>query len=570
MQYPFPAWVLGAEVLVTVLALFVLGSIRYRLDKNALTYGAGLIVAGSFLGSWWPQSLLRQDWLTHGPTALLPFIRTHLLTLHGLEDLFHADTMLFILGLTFFVACIAQTRLLESASFFILRKTDGALVPTFAILATGVSLASGVLDGVSMIGLMIRTLVIILYLGRVQGSSMIFAVLISTLITTVCGAWLAYGEPPNLIMKSNLFPHLTDAFFLKYCAPIAIGALGVVLWNTRQKLKGKRIVLDQLDLVDQFTADVSFLQARRHGEVWSAHDVVAHHAEDLRKHHGQLLQSLGKGDSLGEALVKAGVPREKRIQLLGEYVSEELAAALDDHYLAHVAGKPERVASEKKIDKALHQTQVQRLKAQKIGLLAFIPFIGLLVAHGINHKIPLFFASFGGFIVALWAVQPYKRIRQLALHEAAIEFKEYFFLLPLFFSITLLRKSGFFDSMAHGLESMITHLGPLPVAWGQFWGATILSALLDNNVVADFASNMLHHLDIGLIWLFSMAQIAGYALGGCWTHIGSAQSVVAYAFVQKEIDPHYTPLEWIKAMTGVVLQISVVSMAIISLIHLLY
>ena len=36
--------------------------------------------------------------------------------------------------------------------------------------------------------------------------------------------------------------------------------------------------------------------------------------------------------------------------------------------------------------------------------------------------------------------------------------------------------------------------------------------------------------------LFAMAQIAGYALGGCWTHIGCAQSVVAYAFIQRDVD----------------------------------
>ncbi|HMZ27833.1 MAG TPA: hypothetical protein PLM37_10995, partial [Elusimicrobiota bacterium] len=44
---------------------------------------------------------------------------------------------------------------------------------------------------------------------------------------------------------------------------------------------------------------------------------------------------------------------------------------------------------------------------------------------------------------------------------------------------------------------------------------------------------------------------------GCWTHVGSAQSVVAYAFIQKEIDPRYTPFQWIKAMTPVILEIAV-------------
>jgi Na+/H+ antiporter NhaD/arsenite permease-like protein len=55
-----------------------------------------------------------------------------------------------------------------------------------------------------------------------------------------------------------------------------------------------------------------------------------------------------------------------------------------------------------------------------------------------------------------------------------------------------------------------------------------------------------------------MAQIAGYALGGCWTHIGSAQSVVAYAFIQRDIDTQYTPMQWIREMTPVILEMLVV------------
>ena len=51
-----------------------------------------------------------------------------------------------------------------------------------------------------------------------------------------------------------------------------------------------------------------------------------------------------------------------------------------------------------------------------------------------------------------------------------------------------------------------------------------------------------------------MAQIAGYALGGCLTHIGSAQSVVAYAFIQRDVDANCTPLQWIKEMTPVILE----------------
>ena len=98
---------------------------------------------------------------------------------------------------------------------------------------------------------------------------------------------------------------------------------------------------------------------------------------------------------------------------------------------------------------------------------------------------------------------------------------EYYFLFPLFFSITLLTKAGFFDSLQSLIQLGIETLGHGHVAFAQFLGCTFLSAILDNNVVADFASRALHGLDISILHLFAMAQIAGYALGGCWTHIGS-------------------------------------------------
>ena len=60
-----------------------------------------------------------------------------------------------------------------------------------------------------------------------------------------------------------------------------------------------------------------------------------------------------------------------------------------------------------------------------------------------------------------------------------------------------------------------------------------------------------------------MAQIAGYAAGGCWTHIGSAQSVVAFAFIRKEIDVKFTPFDWIKSMTPIVLEIFILMTLVI-------
>ena len=95
-----------------------------------------------------------------------------------------------------------------------------------------------------MIGLTIRTLVIIMLLAAAPTAAIRYAVMVCTAVTTVCGIWLAYGEPPNLIMKANLDPYIDNAFFLRYCAPIAIASYLVVRMGTavaqRLELPGQR------------------------------------------------------------------------------------------------------------------------------------------------------------------------------------------------------------------------------------------------------------------------------------------------------------------------------------------
>ena len=45
--------------------------------------------------------------------------------------------------------------------------------------------------------------------------------------------------------------------------------------------------------------------------------------------------------------------------------------------------------------------------------------------------------------------------------------------------------------------------------------------------------------------------------------IGCAQSVVAYAFIQRDLDAGYTPMQWIKEMTPVIIQILVLMAVLI-------
>jgi Na+/H+ antiporter NhaD/arsenite permease-like protein len=509
-------------------------------------------------GSSWHQEIAMQGWQS--------WARQHVLSFHGLDDLIHADTMLFILGLTYFVAVIAQTRLLEGLTFSLLRRFRGAVLPTVISVTAVVAFSSGILDGVSMIGLTIRTLVIIMLLAAAPTPAIRYAVMVCTTVTTICGIWLAYGEPPNLIMKANLHPYLDNAFFLRYCTPAAIASYLVIAWELRKRLHGERIDLESMDVIDANAEDVRFLQAMRHGEVLTPIELIEKHQSELGEKSEAILERLRGGESLGIALVHEKIPEKLRKKLLGHFVSDELGDALDHHYVLDAANDHSgALAAERVIDDAIASSARRRRMAQKIGASALVPFIAMLVWHGIDHGVPLFLASFAGFIVALLGIINIPKMRTLALREAKHEFAEYYFLFPLFLSITLLTTAGFFDQLQALIERGIAALGVAHVAFAQFLGCTFLSAILDNNVVADFASRALHRMDVAVLHLFAMAQIAGYALGGCWTHIGSAQSVVAYAFIQRDVDETYTPVQWIKEMTPIILKVLV---AITALIYL--
>jgi Na+/H+ antiporter NhaD/arsenite permease-like protein len=393
-----------------------------------------------------------------------------------------------------------------------------------------------------------------------------YAVMVCTTVTTVCGIWLAYGEPPNLIMKANLHPYLDNAFFLRYCAPAAFAAYLVIAWELRKRLGGEHIDLENMDVINAHAQDVRFLQAARHGDVLTPIELIENHERELGEKTEAVVARLRAGESVGIALVRENLPEALRKKLLGHFVGEGPAEALDRHYVLNAAGDHAgALAAERSVDEAIAVAAPRRRRAQQFGALALAPFIGMLIWHGIDHNVPLFLASFTGFFVALLGIFNVPKMRALALREARHEFSEYYFLFPLFLSITFLTKAGFFDQLQAVIHQGVEALGIAHVAFAQFLGSTFLSAILDNNVVADFASRALHRLDISVLHLFALAQIAGYALGGCWTHIGSAQSVVAYAFIKRDVDEAYTPVEWIKEMTPIILKMLVTITALIYL-----
>jgi Na+/H+ antiporter NhaD/arsenite permease-like protein len=468
--------------------------------------------------------------------------------------------MLFILGLTFFVSVIAQTRLLEGITFFLLRRYQGAILPTVIAVTAVVAVASGILDGVSMIGLTIRTLVIILMLAAAPTDAIRYAVMVCTAVTTICGIWLAYGEPPNLIMKANLHPYLDNAFFLRYCAPAAVASYLVIALQLRKKLGGQRVNLETMDVIDANAEDVRFLQATRHGEVITPVELVESHAADLGDKTEPVSERLRHGESLGIALVHESVPEITRKKLLGHFVSEDLADALDRHYLLTRRPPPSALEAES-VDETPALGRSRQL-AQRIGALALSRssrcsscMASTMRYHYSWRRLPVSSSRY-------WALSILPRCAP-ALREAKQEYAD--IISFRYSSITLLTKAGFFDQLQSLIQRGIETVGHGHVAFAQFMGCTFLSAILDNNVVADFASRALHGLDISILHLFAFAQIAGYALGGCWTHIGCAQSVVAFAFIQRDVDEHYTPIRWIKEMTPVIIKIFVLLTVIIYL-----
>jgi Na+/H+ antiporter NhaD/arsenite permease-like protein len=408
--------------------------------------------------------------------------------------------------------------------------------------------------------------VIVLMLAATPVAAIRYAVMLCTTVTTICGVFSAYGEPPNLIMRANLAPHLGNDFFLYYCGPVAVVAYLVVAWQLRRQLRGRRIDLAAMDVIDANVADVRFLQATRHGEVLTPVELIEGHAAELGPAGPRLLARIRGGESVGIALVHEDVPEPIRRQLLGHFVSEELASALDRHYVLDAVGDHEGAArAARAVDRAVDDLGVRRRNAQRFGGLAIIPFAVMLILHGVEPRVPLFVASFAGFLFALPAIADIPRMRALAWREARTEYAEYYFLFPLFVSISLLTAAGFFDSIAMAVQHGIAALGPSHVALAQFLGSTTLSAILDNNIVADFASRGLPRLELTVLHLFAMAQIAGYALGGCWTHIGSAQSVVAYAFIRRDIDDRYTPVGWIRDITPAIVRMLAAITAVIYL-----
>jgi Na+/H+ antiporter NhaD/arsenite permease-like protein len=545
------------ELFLTIGALFLFGSIRYRISNNALTYGALLIIFATF----YPHSSIQKEINSGGLGPFLYHTTPHLFSLSYMEKLLHADTMLFILGLTFFVSVIAQTRMLEAISMRILRFTHGQVFKTVAIIITLVAIASGIMDGVSMIGLTIRVLVFILIMAKIDSIHVEYIVMISVIVTTVCGIWMAYGEPPNLIIKSNL--GLPDSFFLLYTMPLAVVTLILVVVSLYRRLAHVLIPMNELDLLERHIADIRFYQVQRMGKMIEP-DLALHAYDDRLGDKREAVWALyHEGHYPIEAMILAGIDPAMVLSWIEAFLGPQWGEPLYAYYLSRSEGT---LGGDSLKPVAAHLTTIerQRKRAAFWSQIAFIPFIALLVLHAASHTIPLFLSSAVGFFVAAIGMLPYPQIKRRMFHDAVHEYKEYLFLFPLFLSISMLAAVGFFDVLKGGVTEGVALIGVIPVAEIQFILSALLSAVLDNNVVADFASRAI----VGMpdLFLFAAAQIAGYATGGGLTHIGSAQSVIAYAYILRHINRDFTPFLWVRAVWKLIGVITLVLMGVLYLI----
>jgi Na+/H+ antiporter NhaD/arsenite permease-like protein len=453
----------------------------------------------------------------------------------------------------------------------VLRIFEGRVLATVLVIGGVVSLASGILDGVSMIGLTIRVLIIILVMAKLDDRGITFIIMASVILTTVCGMWLAYGEPPNLIMKSNL--GLPDSFFLKYAMPMAAVSFLIVSYFIYRRLRGVVIPLQELDVLETNIADVRFLQAARKGEVKEMEEMLQEYAGRFGDKAARVEALYREGHHPISAMIRADVDPEVVRAFVAEFLGEEFVPPVISYYRrrrkdAAIEEREQELIEAGFIERKLETSRLQRHAAQSWGKLAFVPFIALLFWHAKNHDVPLFASAFAGFAVAAVGVSAHAKMRRLALREAAPEYREYLFLFPLFLSITMLTAVGFFDPLRTAIEQAVALLGHGHVATIQFIGTGLLSAILDNNVVADFASRAIKGMSH--MFLFAAAQIAGYATGGSLTHIGSAQSVVAYAYILRYVDPRFTPLRWVQAMWKLVLGISAALIALLYGMALLF
>ena len=316
--------------------------------------------------------------------------------------------------------------------------------------------------------------------------------MVCTAVTTICGVWLAYGEPPNLIMKANLYPQLGNAFFLRYCAPAAIASylrrrLGAARQASgparrsrehgRHRRERRRRAVSA-GVAPRRSHDASRIDRRPRTGSWTA----------ARRRSSS---GCARGESLGLAMIRADVPSRRVALLLGHFVSEELADGLDRHYVLDNAGQlrggvlrpnwPSTPCSRRWRNSGGGRRRSAPSRWCRSSV-CWSSTVSITTCRCFWRRSP-------GFLAALPAIAGIPKMRALAHPRGAAGIR------GILLSVSAVPVDYAAD--ARGLlrlharphsATASTRSGTRTVAFAQFLGSTFLSAILDNNVVADFAS----------------------------------------------------------------------------------
>ena len=155
-------------------------------------------------------------------------------------------------------------------------------------------------------------------LAAAPAAAVRYAVMVCTAVTTICGVWLAYGEPPNLIMKANLSPApgqrlLPAATARRSRSPAISSSPG----SCAAARAASASISTNMDVIDANAEDVRFLQATRHGEVLTPVELIEGHAGELggrarRRHRAPAQRRVARP--------RAG-PRRRAVEPLGDCCS---------------------------------------------------------------------------------------------------------------------------------------------------------------------------------------------------------------------------------------------------------
>ena len=242
-----------------------------------------------------------------------------------------------------------------------------------------------------------------------------YAVMVCTAVTTICGIWLAYGEPPNLIMKANLHPvsRTTPSFSATARRPPS-----PAIWSSRGTCAAS----------SAGSASISRTMDRprrqRRGRAVPAGHAPRRGADAGRAGRGArgragrpgasaVLDRLRSGESLGLALVREDVAVEPRRMLLGHFVSDDLADGLDRHYVLEAAGRLRGGVQRPNRPSTKCSRPWRRCASARRGSARWRSCRSsrCSIVHGIDHDVPLFLASFAGFLAALPAIWRIPKMR---------------------------------------------------------------------------------------------------------------------------------------------------------------